>query len=389
MKKALVIGGAGSTGPAIIDGLLERGYKVTSLHGGKGDKCGEPLILRGLLKMPPEVEHLHADPHWTESLDEALEDRNVDLIVATYGRLKFIADAAKGHTPRLISVGGAHPIYGWMKITERYPWEFMEETPVPVKEDDPLATSPAIDNFAEQGREAERAVMQAHKEGHYNATHFRYPVIYGPRHIGPPEWPIMRRIKEGRKQIILPGGGMAIISRGFVDNLAHGIMLAVDNPEASAGQIYNICDERLVSNREWVRLIAKEMNTTLEFVEIPYSLLCRDFHDAARMTLFPYHQVMDITKIKTQLGYQDVVPFEKALELTVKWYLENPLAPDGFEEKNLGDPYDYAREDRLIQIWSEAGEQLQQQLQQVPESEARETEWRHPYAHPKKPVDLK
>ena len=119
--------------------------------------------------------------------------------------------------------------------------------------------------------------MKGHKEGHYNATHFRYPTIYGPRHIGPPEWPIMRRIKEGRKQIILPGGGMAIISRGFVDNLAYGIMLAVDNPKASAGQIYNVCDERMVSHREWVRLIAKEMNSAVEFVEIPFSFLAVTF----------------------------------------------------------------------------------------------------------------
>ena len=80
---------------------------------------------------------------------------------------------------------------------------------------------------------------------------------------------------------------------------------------------------------------------------------------------------------------------KKAIELTVKWYLENPLAPDSFEEKNLGDPYDYAREDKLIRIWSTAAEQLKQQLQQVPESEKTETGWRHPYAHPKKPGDLK
>ena len=33
--KALVIGGTGPSGPYIVNGLLERGYDVTILHGGQ------------------------------------------------------------------------------------------------------------------------------------------------------------------------------------------------------------------------------------------------------------------------------------------------------------------------------------------------------------------
>ena len=45
--KALVIGGTGSTGPYIIDGLLNRGYEVTMLHRGVHE-----------IELPEEVEHL-------------------------------------------------------------------------------------------------------------------------------------------------------------------------------------------------------------------------------------------------------------------------------------------------------------------------------------------
>ncbi len=374
--KALVVGGTGSTGPCIINGLLKRGYEVTMLHRGLHET-----------ELPPEVEHLHADPHWMENLKEALEGRSFDLVVSIYGRLRLIAEAIKGRTPRLISAGGALAVYkGWLRVTEPHPWYHMEESPVPVKEDDDLATAPGVDHFSERVRETERVVMQAHQEGHYNATHFRYPIVYGPRHIGPPEWCIIRRIRDGRRQLIVPGGGMTLLSKGFAENIAHGIMLAVDNPTASAGQIYNICDERILSNREWIRLVAQVMNHEFEFIEIPFDVLPTGFHVAPTQTLFPYHRVMDITKIKQQLGYQDVVPAESAIELTVKWYLENPLPPGGELEKNLGDPFDYAMEDRFIQIYSTAREQLRQQLQQEPGTEP---VWRHPYAHPQKRGDLK
>jgi hypothetical protein len=179
---------------------------------------------------------------------------------------------------------------------------------------------------------------------------------------------------------------MTLLSRGFAENIAHGIMLAVDNPAASAGQSYNICDERVLSNREWIRLIDQVMNHEFEFIEIPFEVLPSGFHAAPTQVLFPYHRVMDITKIKQQLGYQDVVSSERAIELTVKWYLENPLPPGGEREKNMGDPFDYAGEDQFIQIYSTARDQLRQQLAQGPDTA---TVWRHPYAHPQKRGDLK
>ena len=372
--KALMIGGTGATGPYIIDGLIKRDYEVTILHRGMHEA-----------DLPADIKHIHADPHWTEKLQEALEGKKFDLVVADYGRLRRIAEVIKGLTSRLISVGGALAIYkGWMRISEPHPWHYMEESPVPIKEDDPLATAPGVDHFSERARAAEQAVMEGHQQGYYNATHFRYPIIYGPRHPGPAEWCIIRRIKEGRKQIIVPGGGMALISRGFAENMAHAILLAVDNPTASEGQIYNITDERVLTTREWIRLVAQVLNHEFEFVEIPFNMLRHDFNNTPTQALFPYHRVQDITKIKEQLGYREVVPVDKGMELSVRWLLENPLVRDGEIEKSLGDPFDYAVEDKLIQIYSTAKEQLTQQFWEAPQSEIA---WRHPYAHPKEQGD--
>ncbi|OGO02674.1 MAG: hypothetical protein A2Y91_02840 [Chloroflexi bacterium RBG_13_54_8] len=374
--KALVVGGVGSTGVPIIEGLLKRGYEVTILHRGVHET-----------DLPAEVKHIHADPHWRENLQEALQGKSFDVVLAVYGRLRLVAETVKGKTPRLISVGGALATYkGWMRVTSANPFEVMEESPVPVDEDHFLARAPGVDGFSEQVRLSEDVVMQAHRDGIYNATHFRYPTVYGPRSIGSPEWGIIRRVRDGRRQVILPGGGIALVSRGYCDNVAHGILLAVDNPKASAGQIYNICDERPVYIREWIMLLSEIMNHQFEFVQIPFNLLTPGFRAAPTQSLFPFHRVMDVSKIKEQLGYRDVVPTRKALEMTVEWYMKNPLPPGGEVEQASGDPFDYAAEDRYIQIYKDGSEQIRQAFLQAPGTKV---VWRHPYPHPQKKGDLR
>src|ERR1700722_13582192 len=98
-NSALLVGGTGPTGPHIARGLLDRGYDVTVLHRG----AHEVSALDGL-------EHIHADPHFREALDHALATRSFDVAVATYGRLRHVADALAGHCGVFVAVTGL-PVY--------------------------------------------------------------------------------------------------------------------------------------------------------------------------------------------------------------------------------------------------------------------------------------
>src|SRR5690349_18263907 len=89
--KALVIGGTGPSGPHIVNGLLERGCEVTVLHGGQHE-----------VEFTQPVEHIHTDPHFVETLAPALEGRVFDIAIATYGRMRIIAELLKGKTARFI-----------------------------------------------------------------------------------------------------------------------------------------------------------------------------------------------------------------------------------------------------------------------------------------------
>ena len=63
------------------------------------------------------------------------------------------------------------------------------------------------------------------------------------------------------------------------------------------------------------------------------------------------HRVMDLAKLRRDLGYRDIVPAREAIALTAHWLKDHPPARGGVEETALTDPFDYAAEDRLIGAW--------------------------------------
>jgi hypothetical protein len=64
----------------------------------------------------------------------------------------------------------------------------------------------------------------------------------------------------------------------------------------------------------------------------------------------PTHRVLDLTRLRTDLGYHDLVPAREALARTARWLAANPVS-GGTEEMVLTDPFDYEAEDRLVDAW--------------------------------------
>ncbi|HJU29415.1 MAG TPA: NAD-dependent epimerase/dehydratase family protein [Candidatus Binataceae bacterium] len=356
---ALVIGGTGPTGPFIVNGLLDRGYRVTILHRGTHE----------IPEIPPAVAHIHADPHFRETLDDAIGDRSFDLVVATYGRIRVVAEALERKAKRFIAIGGVACYRGFFEPSALFPSGLATPTP----EDAPLVASEEEQRFSWLIASTERSVLRSHP----TAAVFRYPYVYGPYQLVPREWSIMRRILDKRPHIIVADGGLTLTTHGYAGNLAHAVLLAVDQPKASAGQIYNCGDERQLTVRQIVEVIAREMKHEWEIVNVP----ARVGSAARPLSLHDplHHRVMDLFKIKTELGYRDPVPPEEGLARSVRWYLEHQPERGGEIEQRLQDPFDYAAEDELIAIYRESIVRMAAvRFKKVPPTP-------HPYPHPKVP----
>jgi len=169
----------------------------------------------------------------------------------------------------------------------------------------------------------------------------------------PREWLFVRRVRDGRKRLVLPDGGLTLHSYGYVENVAHALLLAVDQPEASCGNIYNVADEQVLSLRQVAEIIGEALGHQWDIINMPYELApcARPFV----MQPLSTHRVQDVSRLRADLGYRDKVPPAQALALTARWLLAHPPAPGGAEEMVLQDPFDYAAEDRLIDAWASAG----------------------------------
>ena len=332
--QALVVGGTGPTGQPVVTGLVDRGYEVTILHRGTHERPD----------LPAAVRHWHHDPYDEATLDAVLGGATFDLVVAMYGRLRRIASCTAGRVRQFVSVGGVPAYRGWMN-----PW--LAAPPglaVPVAEDAVTVTDPADDEKGFRIVRTEAAVFEAHPA----ATHFRYPYVYGPYQLAPREWTIVRRILDGRRRIVVADDGLTLHHHGYTENLAHALLLAVDQPAAAAGQVFNVGDEEVLTVRQVVELVAAALDHEWEIVSLPYDLAV-----PARPLLaqpLPTHRVLDLTRVRTILGYRDVVPAREAVPRTARWLAAHPPDRGGQEEMVLTDPFDYEAEDRLIDAWDAA-----------------------------------
>lgn len=328
--RALVVGGTGPTGPHVVDGLLSRGHDVTIFHRG--------------LHEPPEladVEHLHGDPHFQESIDEALGARAFDIVLAMYGRVKLLAPALARRCEQFVGIGGV-PIYSGY-----FPRDGVPRLPIPVTEAHPVVGDdggdPAL-RFSRRLVKAEEAVF-AHHPG---ATVFRFPMVYGPNNPRPHEWSIVRRVRDGRPHMVLPDGGLQIHSRCAARNAAAFVLAAVDRPDAAAGQVYNCGDPVNWSLRQWAETIVGLLGAQVEMVPIPSEIAIE-----AATTLLPLanttapHCILSTDKARRELGYRPVVEPIAALEEVLAWYEPHPDFDPG-ASPSLTDRFDYRTEDALI-----------------------------------------
>lgn len=359
-RTALVVGGTGPTGPDIVNGLVERGYKTSIFHSGRHE-----------VPLPMEVEHIHGDPHFQETIAEAIGDRKFDVVIAQYGRLRHLVEHFLDRTSHIIAIGGmtgplldaAHPDWGPLG------------RPSIVRENDRLLIrEPTPENkLGYRIAEASRHFFEECRKANVATTYIVYPPLYGPRQPGSQEWSIVKRINDGRREIILPDNGLRIETRAFVHNVSQAPLLAADNPTASNGKTYVVTDEQIYSTRQRVEGIVRHMDASIELVNMPYEL-ATPTHPFYR--LGPDHRAGIGDNIREELGYKDRFTVAEAIEQTVDWLQSNSDAVPEIE-KQLNDPFDYDYEDQLIAWWRSI-------IGTAPEP-SHTFEYSHMYRHPTKP----
>jgi nucleoside-diphosphate-sugar epimerase len=242
--------------------------------------------------------------------------------------------AFRGLARRLVALssGDLYRAYGVFTRLEPGPLE-----PTPIREDSALRQAlfpyragamPGDDQYDYEKILVERVVMA---DTRLPATVLRLPMVYGPGDYQHRLAPYLKRMLDGRRAILLDEG-MARwrCLRGYVEDVAAGVVLAVTSP-AAAGRVYNLAEPLASTEAEWVARIGAIVGWDGVIVSIPRSKMAVPFNTGQDLCV-------DTSRIRSELGYREVVDPDDALRETVAW-----------EQDHLPElPVDYGQEDRLL-----------------------------------------
>ena len=132
--------------------------------------------------------------------------------------------------------------------------------------------------------------------------------------------PIFLRAILEDKEVIIHGDGLQTRSMGFVSDLVHGTVLALENDKA-VGEIINIGNDEELSVLDTAKLIHRIVGTKrdLKLKFVPMSEVFGKYKDILR-------RIPDLSKAKRILGYSPQVKLEDAVRLTIQEVQKNQTA---------------------------------------------------------------
>jgi dTDP-glucose 4,6-dehydratase len=133
---------------------------------------------------------------------------------------------------------------------------------------------------------------------------------YGPYHFPEKVIPLFVTNLIDGQHVPLYGTGENIRDWLHVDDHTRGIALVLTG--GRAGEIYNIGGGTELSNRELTQLLLDATGRDWSFVD---AVEDRKGHDL--------RYSVDISKIRHELGYEPLVPFEQGLADVVQWYRDH------------------------------------------------------------------
>lgn len=329
MQKAIVTGGGGFVGKAIVRQLIERGVDVAVIGRHRYsdvEKMGAQIFvgdirdssfLNSCFQGFDTVFHVAAKAGiWG--------DEKEYISINVKGTENVIGACRKNNISRLIYTSTPSVV-------------FNNESLENIDEKAPYADS-FLCHYAASKVMAEKSVLAANNND-LLTTAIRPHLVWGPgdNHLIP------RIIERGLKgQLRIVGSGQNKVDISFIDNVAEAHLLAAENLESTksaAGQAYFISQGHPVNLWNWIndlfsrlsippvrkRVSYKKAYVAGRFLEFLYTFF--RIKQEPRMTRFLAEQLakshwFSIQKANDELGYTPRVTTEEGMNRTVSWLTE-------------------------------------------------------------------
>lgn len=315
MKTAVVLGGTGMIGRAIVRRLRTEGWAVTV--ASRGHRHVADLVL--------DREHgLDAIPACDTLVDVvAYDERHAAQLIALadrVGSLVVISSASVYADEAGRSLAGA-------KDEESFPL-----LPVPIPETQ-KTVEPGGETYSMQKAALERALLE---QDAIPATVVRPGAVHGPGAELPRELYFVKRALDGRRFVLLAYRGESVFHTTSVNNLAELVRLAAEKPWT---RVLNCGDPNPPTVLGIGRAIARVLGRDLIECLVPD---CPNPADNPWAVPRPF--VLDMRSAESELGYRPVIAYEDAVAETARWLVDNLPEPAGY----MVSLFDYEGEDEYL-----------------------------------------
>ncbi len=345
--RILVIGGTGFIGPHVVRQLHAAGHELAVLHRG-GQTADVPA---GVARIQGDRRDLAAvRPAFAALAPEIV----VDVILSSGRQGAAVMDLFRGRARRIVALSSmdVYRACGVLHGSEPGPLE-----PLPLTEDSALRTvlrtyPPAsiemlksvfgwLDDEYDK-IPVERAILG---DPDLPGTVLRLAMVYGPGDPLHRLFPWLKRMDDGRPALLFADDQARWRgSKGYVENVAAAIVLAVLNDRA-AGRVYNVAEAETATEVEWAQRVAEAAGWGGEMVVLPRE-------ETPRHLLLPgnaaQHWVASSQRSREELGYREPVPLDEALRRTIAWERRHPPPLDPAK-------FGYEAEDAALAARTSAG----------------------------------
>ncbi|GAB3144469.1 dTDP-glucose 4,6-dehydratase [Marisediminicola antarctica] len=254
----------------------------------KGD-IRDAALLDTLLPTADAVVHFAAESH----VDRSVRDATVFVETNVLGTQQLLDAALRAGLKKFVHVS-TDEVYG--SIAEGS-WDEQR----PLEPNSPYSASKAGSDLLA------RSYFRTHG---LDVSITRCSNNYGPYHFPEKVIPLFVTNLIDGNHVPLYGDGNNIRDWLHVDDHCRGIAMVLAN--GRAGEIYNIGGGTELTNRELTQLLLEATGRDWSYVDRVTDRLGHDLRYS-----------VDISKIRDELGYAPVVPFDRGLAEVVQWYRDN------------------------------------------------------------------
>jgi dTDP-glucose 4,6-dehydratase len=259
--------------------------RYSFVHGDIRDSA----LLDELIPIVDSVVHFAAESH----VDRSVRDASIFVETNVLGTQRLLDAALRGDLKRFVHVS-TDEVYGSIPSGS---WDEQQ----PLEPNSPYSASKAGSDLIA------RSYFRTHG---LNLSITRCSNNYGPYHFPEKVIPLFVTNLIDDTHVPLYGDGNNVRDWLHVDDHTRGIALVLAG--GRAGEVYNIGGGTELSNRELTERLLAATGKDWSYVDRVPDRLGHDLRYS-----------VDIAKIRDELGYEPLVPFDSGLADVVQWYRDN------------------------------------------------------------------